>query len=338
MIVAGLAGIVVWHVIPRHFSITRLIEARFGRRQRERATREQAMTIRPSDIPSIDAVVPPTSGLRARRVLPSMHRRMIGPFVLVDQMGPQDFDPGHGFDLAPHPHIGLETLTYLIDGEITHRDNLGKVQTVHPGEVNWTTAGSGIVHSERTPPGARASGSNLFGIQAWVALPSRHEEVAPDFAHYGTSEIPKIYAEGVEFTLIAGASQGLTSPVRTFSDMIYAEIVLTSGARYQAKPDHHERAIYIVTGEVEIVGRAGSFREAELIVIEPGAEIVLKAPPFHAARLMLMGGEPLREARHVYWNFVSSSAERIEQAKADWRERRFQPVPGEGEFAPLPGE
>ena len=297
------------------------------------------MTI-PQSVASIDTVILPSlrdlDGFKVRRVLPSGHGRMIGPFILFDHMGPAVFDAGRGFDMGPHPHIGLATVTYLIDGEILHRDNLGKEQTIRPGEVNWMTAGSGIVHSERTPPEVRAAGSDLFGVQAWVALPSSHEEVAADFTHYGTSEIPTTCARGVEFTLIAGASDGLVSPVRTFSDMVYAEIVLTSGARYQVKPAYRERAIYVVSGEVEIVGRSGSFGEAELILLEPGVEAVLQAPAFHAARLMLMGGEPFPEPRHIYWNFVSSSVERIEQAKADWREGRFSPVPGEDEFVPLP--
>jgi redox-sensitive bicupin YhaK (pirin superfamily) len=242
------------------------------------------MSIRQTGV--TDIVLPvssePVSGVKVRRVLPSRYGRMVGPFVLFDQMGPAVFDTGRGFDMGPHPHIGLAAVTYLIDGEIVHRDSLGKVQTVRPGEVRWVTAGSGIVHSERTPPEARASGSNFFGIHAWVALPCRHEEAAADFAHYCEPEIPRTCARGVEFTLIAGASDGLVSPVRTFSDMVFAEIVLTSGARYRVKPEHHERAVYVVAGEVEIVGRPGSFREAELILLEPGAEIVLKAPAFHS--------------------------------------------------------
>ena len=296
------------------------------------------MSIRQTGV--TDIVLPvssePVSGFKVRRVLPSRYGRMVGPFVLFDQMGPAVLDTGRGFDMGPHPHIGLAAVTYLIDGEIVHRDSLGKVQTLRPGEVSWVTAGSGIVHSERTPPEVRASGSNFFGIQAWVALPCRHEEAAADFAHYSEPEIPRTCARGVEFTLIAGASDGLVSPVRTFSDMVFAEIVLTSGARYQVKPEHHERAVYVVAGEVEIVGRPGSFREAELILLEPGAEIVLKAPAFHSTRLMLLGGEPFSEPRHVYWNFVSSSTERIEQAKTDWRERRFPAVPGEEDLTPLP--
>ncbi|TIL34783.1 MAG: pirin family protein [Mesorhizobium sp.] len=297
------------------------------------------MTIRHAGV--LDTVVLPVSsehgsGFKVRRVLPSRHRRMVGPFILFEQIGPAVFNTGQGFDTGPHPHIGLAAVTYLIDGEIVHRDSLGKVQALRPGEVGWMTAGSGIVHSERTPQEARASGSNFFGIQAWVALPCKHEEVAADFAHYNDLEIPRTCARGVEFTLIAGTSDGLTSPVKTFSDMVFAEIVLTSGARYQVKPGHHERAVYVVAGEVEIVGRTGSFREAELILLESGAEIVLKAPAFHSARLMLMGGEPFSEPRHAYWNFVSSSTERIEQAKTDWRERRFPGVPGEHDFVPLP--
>ncbi|TIQ47245.1 MAG: pirin family protein [Mesorhizobium sp.] len=296
------------------------------------------MSIRQTGVTDIDVPVSsePVSGFKVRRVLPSRHGRMVGPFVLFDQMGPAVFNTGQGVDVGPHPHIGLAAMTYLVDGEIVHRDSLGKVQALRPGEVSWMTAGSGIVHSERTPPEARASGSNFFGIQAWVALPCRHEEAAADFAHYSEPEIPRTCARGVEFTLIAGASDGLVSPVRTFSDTVFAEIVLTSGARYQVKPGHRERAVYVVAGEVEIVGRPGSFREAELILLEPGAEIVLKAPAFHSTRLMLLGGEPFSEPRHVYWNFVSSSTERIEQAKTDWRERRFPEVPGEEEFTPLP--
>jgi redox-sensitive bicupin YhaK (pirin superfamily) len=299
------------------------------------------MSIHRSDLFDLDAIMlSPTCGLgyglNSRRALPSVHRRMVGPFVFLDHLGPRVFKAGHGFDMQPHPHIGLATVTYLFDGEIIHRDSLGAVQAIRPGEVNWMTAGSGVVHSERTSPEIRASGGDLLGIRAWIALPSRYEEVQPDFVHYGAAEVPRIRAGGVELTLIAGTSDGLISPVKTFSDMVFAQIVLTSGTRYQVKPDHAQRAIYIISGEVEVVGQAQTFGEAELIVLKPGAEIVLQAPAFHSTRLMLMGGEPLPEPRHVYWNFVSSSVERIEQAKADWREGRFPTVPGEHEFIPLP--
>ncbi|MCA0046192.1 pirin family protein [Mesorhizobium sp. B283B1A] len=301
------------------------------------------MTIRQSDIIGIDPVRQPAmrdfaDGLKVRRVLPSSNRLMIGPFILFDHFGPVVFDAGRGFDMGPHPHIGIAAVTYLFDGEIIHRDNLGEVQAIRPGEVNWMTAGSGIVHSERTSPEARARGSNLFGVQAWVALPSRHEEVAAHFAHYDAVEIPRICADGIEFTLIGGTSDGLVSPAKTYSDLVCAEIVLTGSARYQVKPGYRERAIYVVAGEIEVMGQLGTFGEGELIMLAPGAEIVLGAPAFHAARLMLIGGEPLSEPRYVHWNFVSSSVERIEQAKADWREGRFPGVPEEHGLMPLPQE
>jgi redox-sensitive bicupin YhaK (pirin superfamily) len=269
-------------------------------------------------------------------ILPAVHQRMIGPFVFLEQFGPKVFDAGQGFDMRPHPHLGTAAVTYLMDGEIVHRDSLGGVQTIRPGEVNWMTAGSGIVHSERTPPEGRRSGGDFFGIQAWVALPSQFEEADPHFSHHDTKEVPRAYADGVELTVIAGASDGLVAPVKTFSDMLYAEIVLTSGAQYRVKPEHSERAAYVVGGEVQISGQAGTFAEGDLILFRPGAEIVLKAPAFHAARFMLLAGEPFPEPRYMDWNFVSSSSERIEQAKADWRERRFPGIPGDDDFISLP--
>jgi redox-sensitive bicupin YhaK (pirin superfamily) len=290
--------------------------------------RQNNMTVEPGL-----SVYPPL-----RRARPNARGPSIGPFMLLEQLGPMDLGAGHGIDFAPHPHIGLEAVTYLIEGEILHRDSLGRVQAIRPGEVGWMTAGSGITHSERTPPQARASGGNLTAIQAWVALPLGHEETPPAFSHYERSEVPRICAEGVEFTLIAGTSDGLVSPVRTVSELVYAEIVLTSGARWRIRPDHPERAIYVIAGEVEIVGRAGSFGEAALIPLDAGVEYILKAPAFHSTRLMLLGGEPLPEPRYRYWNFVSSSADRIEQAKADWREHRFADVPGEVGFIPLPDD
>jgi hypothetical protein len=277
-------------------------------------------------------------GLNSRRPLPSVHQRMVGPFVFLDHLGPRVFNAGHGFDMNSHPHIGLATVTYLMDGEMIHRDSLGGVQAIRPGEVNWMTAGSGVVHSEHASPERRASGGNFLGFQAWVALPSRYEEVSPTFTHFSAPKVPRMFERGVEFTLLAGRSDGLVSPVKTLSDMVFAQIILTSGARYQVKPDHAQRAIYIISGEVEVAGQAGAFGEAELIVLKPREEIVLRAPAFHSARLMLMGGEPFSEPRHVYWNFVSFSVERIEQAKADWREGRFANVPGEWDFIPLPDD
>ncbi len=298
------------------------------------------MTLRSSDVDGVDMVIlPPVrdlgDGFSVRRALPSAHRRMVGPFIFFDQMGPAAFTGGEGLDVRPHPHIGLATVTYLLDGEIMHRDSVGSVQAIRPGEVNWMTAGSGIVHSERTRPELRAKGSSLFGLQTWVALPKAHEETAPSFAHYKADQIPTAEANGVTMTLIAGKSDGLISPVKTFSDMVYADLILEAGARYQLKAEHVERAIYVVEGAICVEGQDGGFATGELVIFRPGAEVVLRAHD-GAARLMLIGGEPFPEKRNIYWNFVSSEADRIEQAKADWRAQRFDRVPDEADFIPLP--
>ena len=243
---------------------------------------------------------------------------------------------GEGVDTRPHPHIGLATLTYLIEGEIMHRDNAGHVQAIGAGEANWMTAGRGIVHSERSTDTARANESRMFGQQVWIALPKALEEAAPGFAHHGASTLPHLDGEGIRATLIAGTAFGRRSPVVTSSDMIYVDVALTPNARFQIPAEHSERAIYIINGEVQVSGQSGSFGAHELVVFKPGSEIVLSATSF--VRLMLIGGEPMPEKRFVHWNFVSSSMERIEQAKADWRERRFPGVPGEIEYIPLPLE
>ncbi|PZU57661.1 MAG: hypothetical protein DI547_13415 [Sphingobium sp.] len=297
------------------------------------------MTVRSSDIDAVDLVIlPPVRdlghGFAVRRALPSAHRRMVGPFIFFDQMGPAAFDSGEGLDVRPHPHIGLATVTYLLEGEILHRDSLGSIQPIRPGEVNWMTAGKGIVHSERTGPQTRQAGGRLFGLQTWVALPRAAEETDPGFVHHKAGDIPFAEDAGTRITLIAGTSDGLVSPVRTFSDMVYADIAMADGARYQVRSEHVERAVYVVAGEVEAIGQTGGFATGELVIFKPGAEVVLKAKG--GARLMLLGGEPLPEKRHIFWNFVSSSPERIEQAKADWQARRFAPVPDEHEFIPLP--
>lgn len=297
------------------------------------------MSIRTSDIDGVDMVIlPPVrdlgDGFTVRRALPSAHRRMVGPFIFFDQMGEATFNSGEGLDVRPHPHIGLATVTYLLEGEILHRDSVGSVQSIRPGEVNWMTAGSGIVHSERTSPENRTKGGKLFGLQTWVALPTRSEETDPSFAHHKAHDIPTIEDAGTRLTLIAGKSDGLTSPVRTYSDMVYADIALVDGARYQVKAEHIERAVYVVSGEVEVIGQTGGFASGELVVFKPGAEVILRAKG--ATRLMLLGGEPLPEKRNIFWNFVSSSADRIEQAKEDWKAQRFAKVPDESEFIPLP--
>ncbi|MFS0770893.1 pirin family protein [Sphingomonas sp. 1P08PE] len=299
------------------------------------------MTIRLSDIEGVDLVIlPPTrdlgDGFTVRRALPSAHRRMVGPFIFFDQMGPAAFRGGEGLDVRPHPHIGLATVTYLLDGEIMHRDSVGSVQPIRPGEVNWMTAGQGIVHSERTGSEQRAGGSALYGLQTWIALPAAQEEVAPDFAHYKADAIPVASADGATITVIAGATEGMRSPVTTFSDLVYADIVLADAARYRPAAEHVERALYVVEGAIEVVGQTGAFTAGELVVLKPGAEVIVRSQG--GSRLMLIGGEPFPEQRHIYWNFVSSRPERIEQAKEDWREQRFAAVPDEDEFIPLPAD
>lgn len=299
------------------------------------------MTLRSSTIDAVDAIIlPPVrdlgDGFQVRRALPSQHRRMVGPFIFYDQMGPAAFRSGEGLDVRPHPHIGLATVTYLLEGEILHRDSLGSVQPIRPGEVNWMTAGSGITHSERSSPEVRAAGGSLFGLQAWVALPVADEETSPAFAHYAADAIPTTEDAGVRLTLIAGRHDGLVSPVATASDMVYADITLGASARYQLRAGHVERAVYVVEGEVSAAGQSGAFAAGELVVFKPGAEIILSSE--RGARLMLIGGEPFPEKRNIYWNFVSSRPERIEQAKEDWRARRFADVPAETDFIPLPDE
>ncbi|HZU65173.1 MAG TPA: pirin family protein [Novosphingobium sp.] len=299
------------------------------------------MTLPASHTPVDAVIVPPVrdlgDGFTVRRALPSPNRRMVGPFIFLDQMGPAAFSGEEALDVRPHPHIGLATVTYLLEGEILHRDSLGSEQPIRPGEVNWMTAGSGIVHSERTPAAQRRSGGVLFGLQTWVALPERQEETAPSFRHYKADAIPVGEADGARLTLIAGTADGLASPVETFSDMIYADLVLAAGGRYRFGAEHVERAVYVVSGALAIEGQEGTFGPAQLVVLKPGAEVVLAAR--EPTRLMLVGGEPFAEKRYIYWNFVSSRADRIEQAKADWRERRFAPVPGDTEeFIPLPAD
>jgi redox-sensitive bicupin YhaK (pirin superfamily) len=274
-------------------------------------------------------------GFKVRRALPSSRRRMVGPFIFFDQMGPEILRSGAGLDVAPHPHIGLSTVTYLFKGELLHRDGLGSVQMIYPGEVNWMTAGSGIAHSERTPREIRETGVELFGIQAWVAMPSHEEETDPTFTHHGAHELPIVDGEGKHVRLICGSLYGARSPVHTLSEMFYAEVMLEQGAVVPLPMEHEERAAYIVEGSLEISRDGGTFDAGQLVVFKPGEEITLRAAA-SPARLMLLGGEPLDGKRNICWNFVSSSTERIEQAKEDWKTGRFAPVPGETEFILLP--
>ena len=285
----------------------------------------------------LETVVVPRSsdlggGFKVLRALPSAGCRMVGPFVFLDQMGPVHLPAGHGLDVRPHPHIGLATVTYLFDGEILHRDSLGSVQPIRPGELNWMVAGRGIVHSERTPPELRGAPLSLAGIQAWVALPASREETAPSFAHHDAAELPVLEEAGLSLRLIAGRLFGAAAPVPTFSEMFYADVRLGDRARLVLPAEYEERAAYVVEGSVTAGGRA--FPAGQLLVFRPGAVLALQA--LSPARLMLLGGAAMDGPRHVWWNFVSSSRERIEQAKEDWRAGRFAPVPGDDEFIPLP--
>jgi len=282
-------------------------------------------------------VVPATrdlgDGFKVRRALPSMNRRRVGPFVFLDEMGPAQLAPGAGLDVRPHPHIGLATVTYLFEGEILHQDSLGVRQPIRPGDVNWMIAGRGIVHSERTPQPLRPAGPRAWGLQAWLALPESEEERAPSFKHHPMKDLPSTSGEGKEVRVIAGAFLGLRSPVETQSALFYADVALDAGARLAIPPDHEERAAYIAEGSVVVDGE--TFERGRLLVFRPAAQIVMQAGA--KARLMVLGGEPLGP-RYLWWNFVSSSRERIEQAKADWRAGRFGGVPGDDEFIPLPEE
>lgn len=286
-------------------------------------------------------VVPRTHDLgdnfEVRRAIPTTRKRMVGPFVFLDQMGPHMFSAGRGLDVRPHPHIGLATVSYLFDGEMVHRDSVGSLQTILPGEVNWMTAGRGIVHSERTGDALRASGSPLFGLQCWVALPKKHEEIVPGFLHIGAPQLPAIEGEGASARIIAGSFFGQRSPVPTLSDLFYVDVTLQPGARLQMPAEYPEQAIYIVQGSLDL-GKDGVHMAGQLLVLKPGAAVDLRGAGAQTTRLMLLGGEPMDGARYLSWNFVSSSAERIEQARQDWQQQRFAKVPGESEFIPLPDQ
>lgn len=271
-------------------------------------------------------------GFEVRRVLPSARRKLIGPFIFFDHMGPAQFSPGEGIDVRPHPHINLATVTYLFDGEILHRDSLGCVQAIRPGDVNWMTAGRGIVHSERTGSQLRAQGHRLHGIQSWVALPRSAEEVEPSFHHHPAADLPTFEVGGVPLRLIAGAAYGERSPVTTLSDMFYLEARIPAHAALGLPGHYAERGIYVVDGLVSVGGQ--EFGPGSLVSVVP--EIDVTARGVTDSRVMLLGGSPMEGERFIWWNFVSSSRERLEQAKLDWAEGRFDPVPGETEFIPLP--
>jgi redox-sensitive bicupin YhaK (pirin superfamily) len=272
-------------------------------------------------------------GFIVRRMLPVLMARHVGPFVFYDHMGPAVFAPGNGIDVRPHPHIGLATVTWLFEGTIRHRDSVGSLADITPGAVNWMTAGRGIVHSERTPPEARRDGQRMHGIQVWVALPRADEEVAPEFHHHDAESLPRIHRDGAELVLIAGTAYGKASPVKVFAPMFFIEARLEAGTELALPEEHAERGVHVIEGEV-------SWGDVTLTATQMAVQAGESAPALRAkgaSRLMLFGGAPLDGERHLWWNFVSSSRERIEQAKADWAAQRFDKVAGdEQEFIPLP--
>lgn len=292
---------------------------------------------------SIELIIEPRmrdlGGFAVGRVLPSPQRRMVGPFIFLDEMGPATFAPGEGIDVRPHPHIGLATVTYLFEGEIRHRDSLGFDQLIRPGDVNWMTAGRGIAHSERTDGPTRAAGHRLHGVQSWIALPEAAAETAPSFRHHPKSSLPALEIGGARLRLVAGAAFGAVSPVATFSPMFYLGVEAPEDARIPLPDDHQERALYIVEGAAEIDGER--FERGRLVLFAAGTTPSIRAAA--AVRAMLLGGAPLGP-RLIWWNFVASSEERLEQARRDWAEAAasgfargaFSLPPGETEHIPLP--
>jgi redox-sensitive bicupin YhaK (pirin superfamily) len=291
----------------------------------------------PKSCDALELVIVPRTrdlgdGFAVRRALPHGRRQMVGPFIFFDHFGPVQFVSGKGMDVRPHPHIGLATVTYLFDGSIMHRDSEGNIQEIQPGAMNLMTAGRGIAHSERTPDAQRASGQMMLGLQSWIALPNDKEEIAPSFQHYGAASLPTVQDKGFRARVIAGRSFGATSPVEMVSPWFYVEVALETGMSVPLDADHEERAIYLVDGEIEIAG--DRYEAPQLLVFRPGDRITVRAT--QPARMMFLGGDALEGPRHIWWNFVSSSKERIEQAKQDWKTGRFAPVPNEHEFIPLP--
>ncbi|CBN53723.1 MULTISPECIES: pirin family protein [Kamptonema] len=272
-------------------------------------------------------------GFQARRLLPSDVLTLVGPFIFFDHLGPATFPPGKGVDVRPHPHINLATVTYLFEGVVLHRDSVGSVQEIRPGAVNWMTAGRGIVHSERTPDDERNQGTIVHGIQTWVALPDEYEETEPWFRHHPATDLPAWEEKGVSFTLIAGDAYDRSSPVQTFSPMIYLDVQLAQGTQFTLPGDYSEQAVYSVTEGLAIDGMP--LEQHRLAVLTPGTSVNVSASA--NARCVVVGGEPVGE-RYKWWNFVSSRRDRIEEAKQDWKEGRFDRVPQETEFIPLPEE
>jgi redox-sensitive bicupin YhaK (pirin superfamily) len=285
---------------------------------------------------AIERVIPgrprDLGGFSVRRVLPAAGRQTIGPFIFFDHMGPARFEPGRGVDVRPHPHIGLATVTYLFEGAFLHRDSLGTVQLIEPGAVNWMVAGRGIAHSERTPPELRGGGSKIHGIQTWFALPLAREEDAPSFEHHPAAALPELERDGAVLRVVAGEAYGARSPVGVASPTLYVDAKLATGAELALPDDVVERAVYVASGALSIGGE--TFATGTMVEFTAGAAATIAAT--EPSRVMLLGGAPLDGPRHIWWNFVSSTRDRIEQAKSDWREERFSAVPGDTERIPLP--
>lgn len=271
-------------------------------------------------------------GFQVRRAVPAIQARSVGPFVFADHMGPAVFQPGQGIDVRPHPHIGLATVTFLWAGRIGHRDTLGTIQDIGPGDVNWMTAGRGIAHSERTPAALREGGHTLHGMQTWVALPKADEDTAPAFHHHPAATLPRIERPGALLRVVAGRGYGEESPVHVFADTLYVAIDLAPDAEIELDAQHRQRALYVLDGDAQLDG--ADIPAMHLVVLDDGVRHRLRAKT--PLKAMLLGGEPLDGPRHLWWNFVSSSKARIEQAKHDWLVGNFGDVPGETEFIPLP--
>ena len=271
-------------------------------------------------------------GFVVRRVLPHQDRQMVGPFIFFDHLGPTQFAAGQGIDVRPHPHIALATVTYLFSGSLEHRDSLGTVREIRPGDVNWMTAGTGIAHSERTPRVARAAGENIHGIQSWVALPDGQEDIEPSFVHFPSRLLPRLRIGAVDLAVIAGTAFGVTSPVTTLWPTLYVEANFAQGAALELPTEFEERAVYVVSGELKV--GASTLSEGQMAVIGAAQPITLFATL--DTRAMLLGGDRFATPRYIWWNFVASSHERIELAKRRWSKGEFASVPGESEFIPLP--
>jgi redox-sensitive bicupin YhaK (pirin superfamily) len=294
-------------------------------------------------IDAIETLIVPRArdlgGFEVRRALPAPKRQMVGPFIFFDQVGPAELLIGQGVDVRPHPHIGLGTVTYLYRGDFHHRDSTGADQTIRPGELNWMVAGRGVSHSERTSAAARSGPNSLFGIQTWLALPGRHEDMAPMFEHHGKEALPVIEDSGVSVRLILGDAYGEKAPATMFSETFYADVALEAGSRLPMPDDHEDRGIYIVEGSISIAGQ--EYEASQMMVFRPGDRITVAAGD-RGARLMILGGATLSGPRYIWWNFVASSQERIEEAKTEWRAEnwgkgRFDlPVDDRDEHIPLP--